>query len=336
MPYIEDPSTGQLIWIDPQEPRYANPQPAPQTSPVVMDVNKISNTLPSWLTTPQKNMTNPEGLFGGIGISGGAKIDPLKLPLSGTSATDSSSTPNTYGDKPQTYTDSQGFTYMLDPINGWQYVGKTTIPTQETGSNAPDFNKASKTFYGSDGQEYQYNEYGLNPQPTGNYDETKDVTYQRDLKLQKMTQVYQTQLQQQQMAQAQQQWLGQMAYQNQQLEQQRQATIAELAANPQSWLQSAAYTGKAPVVQPWMLPLASEQYGWQPGANIPNWSAGDMTQIPQLKSPSAQYWARMAPDQRSQYYGYEAARTGQTPESVQSTMQAFAPSSNNVGYRWLK
>jgi hypothetical protein len=115
-------------------------------------------------------------------------------------------------------------------------------------------------------------------------------------------------------------------YQQQQAFTEQQAA-AELAANPVNWLQYSALTGETPVVQPWMLPLMPQEYqGLQIGEPIPGWSTTDMSGMPTLLNPSAQYWARMTPEQRQMYLGYIQALTGQSAEDIQFRMWSAAPS----------
>lgn len=119
---------------------------------------------------------------------------------------------------------------------------------------------------------------------------------------------------------------------------------AELAAKPMAWLQHAAYTGQQPVVQPWMQPLMPQQYeqlgagqpipGWQaPAAGQMYGQAPDMTGMPELTTPSAQYWARMGPTAQQQLLGYRQARTGARPEETQFRRWSAAPPSGQ--YRGL-
>lgn len=173
------------------------------------------------------------------------------------------------------------------------------------------------------------------PLPTGEAD------WQREQRLWQQQQAQQQyELQQQQAAQ-------QAQYQQQQLEQQAQWQAwqqgeaqrqygAQLAAQPASWLQYAAYTGEQPAIQPWMLPLMPQQYQ-QLGAGqaIPGWQApqaGQMdgfaqgtTGLPQLTRPSRQYQARMGPTASQQYLGYQQARTGARPEETQFRLWSAAP-----------
>jgi len=120
--------------------------------------------------------------------------------------------------------------------------------------------------------------------------------------------------------------------QQEQLEAARQQQLASLAANPASWLEYATLSGTTPVVQPWMLPLGYEDYGFQLGQAIPGWGQ----ELPELKTPSAQYLARLTPSQLQQYYAYIRARTGMTPEDIQAKLWGTtAPGGGYGGLRWL-
>jgi hypothetical protein len=125
-------------------------------------------------------------------------------------------------------------------------------------------------------------------------------------------------LEQQQLAQQQQ-------YYQWQEDQANKEYMSQLAANPKSWLEYAAYTGQQPVVQPWMLPLMSQDYGFNAGGAIPGWTAEDMSNIPSLLNPSAQYLARMGPTAQQQYYGYQQAQQGATPAETQWRLWSMAP-----------
>jgi len=120
--------------------------------------------------------------------------------------------------------------------------------------------------------------------------------------------------------------------QQEQLAAAKQQQLASLAANPASWLEYATLSGTPPVVQPWMLPLGYEDYGFQLGQAIPGWGQ----ELPELKTPSAQYLARLTPSQLQQYYAYIRARTGMTPEDVQAKLWGTtAPGGGYGGLRWL-
>lgn len=151
-----------------------------------------------------------------------------------------------------------------------------------------------------------------------------------------------------------------------QLEEQRQQRLAELRANPASWLEYASLAGETPAVQPWMQPLAPESYNTLKGAGIvnvsqlanvspeqvgkqafesgkalPGWKTQEggesLGSLPALKNPSAQFWSRMTPSSREQYYGYEKARTGARPEDIDWRMWSAAPPSGaNTGLRRVK
>jgi len=117
----------------------------------------------------------------------------------------------------------------------------------------------------------------------------------------------------------------------QQQAQEQKNYLANLAAEPHSWLEYAAAAGQAPVIQPWMLPLMPQDYGATAGATIPGWNPTNMTGIPELTNPSTQYQARMGPTAQQQYYGYEQARTGSTPEEAQWRLWSMAPPGGGRG-----
>uniref|UniRef100_A0A6M3J902 Uncharacterized protein n=1 Tax=viral metagenome TaxID=1070528 RepID=A0A6M3J902_9ZZZZ len=146
------------------------------------------------------------------------------------------------------------------------------------------------------------------------------------------------------LARQQQQFEQQMGWQQQQAQMQQQEQErqykAQLAGNPMSWLQYAAYTKEQPAIQPWMVPLMGQEYaGTVAGAPIPGWSEGapKMDELPGLTNPSAQYFSRMGPTAQSQWMGYQQARVGQTPEESQFRQRAgAAPSGSYGGLRWSR
>ena len=112
------------------------------------------------------------------------------------------------------------------------------------------------------------------------------------------------------------------------LELEQKNALAQLRANPASWLEYAVAAGEQPVVQPWMQGLLTKQdRGLQVGQNIPGFNpeGGDLSSLPELLNPSAQYLSRLAPSQRSQFAGYRQARTGQTPADVDFFLGNLAP-----------
>jgi hypothetical protein len=128
-----------------------------------------------------------------------------------------------------------------------------------------------------------------------------------------------------QLAWQQQQWSQQQA-------QEQKNYLANLAAEPHSWLEYASAAGQTPVIQPWMLPLMPSDYGiYSAGQTMPGWNPENMTGIPQLINPSAQYMARIGPTAQQQYYGYEQAKTGATPEESAWRLWSYAPPSGNRG-----
>ena len=103
---------------------------------------------------------------------------------------------------------------------------------------------------------------------------------------------------------------------------------AQVAAQPVSWLQYAAYTGEQPAIQPWMIPLMGQQYaGTVAGAPIPGWQgdAPTLQDLPELTRPSRQFQARMGPTALAQYQGYQQARTGIRPEETAFRLWSGAP-----------
>lgn len=134
--------------------------------------------------------------------------------------------------------------------------------------------------------------------------------------------------QKEQAAQQQAQQAAELAWQKeqwgQQLAQQQKAYLAQLAANPVSWLEYSSAAGQQAAVQPWMVPLG-EQYGLTAGQRIPGYGATSMKGMPELLNPSAQYWARMGPTAQAQYAGYERARTGAMPEESAWRIASMAP-----------
>jgi len=142
------------------------------------------------------------------------------------------------------------------------------------------------------------------------------------------------------MAQQAQQSAAQLAWEREQqqadLEAQKQQRLAQLASQPKSWLEYAALSGQAPVVQPWMLPLMKGDYGiTSAGSPIPNYSPTDMTNMPDLIPPSAQYMARIGPTGQQQLYGYEQAVHGATPDESQWRQWSMAPPGSG-SYRGLQ
>ncbi|KKL69381.1 hypothetical protein LCGC14_2115540, partial [marine sediment metagenome] len=125
-------------------------------------------------------------------------------------------------------------------------------------------------------------------------------------------------------------------FREQQLTGQREERLAQLAAQPISWLQHAALSGQTPVVQPWMIPLmrpgqnlqvgqpipgfqpalpggAVEQGGFIPGTATPSPLGTQFANLPELRRPSAQLFARMGPTAQQQFLGFRQARTGIPP-----------------------
>lgn len=125
----------------------------------------------------------------------------------------------------------------------------------------------------------------------------------------------------------QQQLAAEQAWRTQQLEAEKQQRLATLAAQPKSWLEYASLANQAPVVQPWMLPLMPQDYMQsQPvGSPISGWTPENMKGMPDLINPSAQMRARMGPTALQQYYGYQQADQGMTPEESQFRLWSQGP-----------
>ena len=140
-----------------------------------------------------------------------------------------------------------------------------------------------------------------------------------------------------QMRMEQQQYMWQRQQAEQQAEQERRNYLANLAAQPRSWLEYAAASGATPMVQPWMTPLMPQQYeGTVAGSALPGWGnvqtsmnepLPSMAQLPALTTPSAQYLARMGPTAYQQYSGYEQARSGINPSELEFRLWSSAPPS---------
>lgn len=116
-------------------------------------------------------------------------------------------------------------------------------------------------------------------------------------------------------------------WRQQQLEADKQARLATLAAQPKSWLEYAALANQPPAVQPWMLPLMPQDYQQtQPvGSAISGWAPENMKGMPDLINPSAQYRARMGPTALQQYYGYQQADQGITPQEQEWRLWSQGP-----------
>lgn len=111
--------------------------------------------------------------------------------------------------------------------------------------------------------------------------------------------------------------------------------LAQLAAQPISWLQYEAEAGTQAVGQPWMEELGGAAAGVQTGQPIPGFMGTQgMKGMPELLRPSAQYGARMGPQAWGQRLGYEQGRTGATPEETEFRHRATAPPSGRQA--WLR
>lgn len=120
----------------------------------------------------------------------------------------------------------------------------------------------------------------------------------------------------------------------------KEARLANLRANPTSWLEAASLSGQTPVVQPWMVPLMPQQYATGVGQKIPGYNPdinNPNMNLPALDTPSAQYQARISPSSLAQYQGYQQAATGARPEDTKWWLWNQAPpSGNNPGVVYNK
>jgi len=244
--------------------------------------------------------------------------------------------PSTPQDQGQTYTDSAGNTWMID--YDYNSSGRVWDRNDVKVSSAPE-----------PMSEYQKQQLELQKQQADwqkRYEELM-LEYQQQQQsqsanLQSAQLEAERQRQQEMINWYQQQQQAQLAWEQQQqqmqLEAERQEQLASLKANPGSWLEYAALSGQSPTVQPWMLPLGYEDYGFQLGSPVPGWNAGATsgTGLPELMTPSAQLWARMSPSAQQQYQAYQASRTGMSPSDVQYQLWAGAPGGAYGGLRQLQ
>lgn len=216
-----------------------------------------------------------------------------------------------------------------------------------------------QTIWDENGYEQRWNtKTGRYDTPTGNYDVTKNIGYQERLERDRVA--YEKWLAEQDLTKEQiaeekrrfeiqqatqtKEWESQVTQQTAALglqreellwrqteaekarQQQQQQYLAQLGAQPKSWLEYALASKGLPVVQPWQLPLAEEQYGFKIGQPIPGWQPEQAgLGLPELTTPSAQYQARMGPTAYQQYLGYQQAQSGAPPEETQWRLWQGAP-----------
>ena len=213
------------------------------------------------------------------------------------------------------FTDGQGNVWTWDEVEGRYNISGYTQPPSTTrkpyGKNPYDDPNTPQ-------EEGQFNPYTGQYEPPPGYESPQ-------------AQAKKT-WDEQQAAIGQQRWQDEFAYnklQNQQSldwsrqqfgmqqEAQKAQQLANLRANPASWLEAASMAGQTPVVQPWMVPLGQAGQGLRVGEPIPGYNPqGASMNLPQLMSPSAQYMSRIAPSAQAQYAGYQQAATGATPQDT--------------------
>jgi hypothetical protein len=234
-----------------------------------------------------------------------------------------------------------GASNWYNTINDWASgLGKSKTPTPVSPTypqSSSDYGYDTWTSPGySPPTSQNYDPYAATSAPTGQTS-TRQTTQSRQQVQQRASapdyslQIAQmnAELQRQQMAQQAAQAAAQLAWDKEQarleLEAEKQRQLAQLAAQPKSWLEYAALAGQSPVVQQWMKPLMPQQYAdLEVGAPIPGWNATqntaqsggslspdwNMMGMPDLSRPSAQYLARIGPTAKEQYLGYMQADTG--------------------------
>lgn len=210
----------------------------------------------------------------------------------------------TNNNEPLNVVSQGGYDFMYDPLKGWVALGQTPTTASDT----------AMTAYQAAMIDYQLQELaatqGLN---------------EDELALRRQQMYQDAAYQNAQLAWSQQQWSQQQA-------QEQQNYLANLAAEPHSWLEYASAAGQPPVIQPWMLPLMPQDYGiYSAGQTMPGWDPQNMTGIPQLINPSAQYMARIGPTAQQQYYGYEQAQQGATPEESAWRLWSLSPPGGTRG-----
>lgn len=156
----------------------------------------------------------------------------------------------------------------------------------------------------------------------GTYNAAKDIAYQAE----------QVRLRQDRADQE--AWrLWQQGQATAQLETDRQARLANLKAQPISWLEYSLANKSQPAYQPWMFGLLPKPIAAQAQAGVTplpvDFTKGaevaDLTKLPELTTPSTQYQARMGPTGFQQFLGYERARTGAPAEEIDWKLWNQAP-----------
>jgi hypothetical protein len=247
---------------------------------------------------------------------------------------------------------STGF-YSYD-ANGQPQFNRLTNPTGQGASGETDSEKALKmaqaAYYnaqaqGKTNQPPMYSQWGSNPYDnpdttqqegqfnpiTGQWEPPPGYTspfQQAQFDWQKQQADMQNQLQQQQFS-----WQKEQ-FQLQQ-EADKAARLANLRANPASWLEYASASGQTPTVQAWMKPLAAPGSNLEVGSPLTQYNAsGPSMGLSPLLAPSAQYMSRIAPSSQQQYAGYQQALTGATPQDTSWLLnQSTAPGGNFGGLR---
>lgn len=240
-------------------------------------------------------------------------------------------------------------------VQNWMPVAttpsSTQYPTQQSSTNNPagtDYSQEFNDIFNSLTPEEKKN-YIMGIKPISQYEQAlinqrqqeaaiEQLKYQQQLQQSQMEYAGTQSYQQNQLALEQQRLAQEQAQYQAQLEAEKQQRLAQLAAQPKSWLEYASLNNQVPVIQPWMMPLMPQEYGINSvGTQIPGYNAQNMGGMPQLITPSAQLMARMGPTAQQQYYGYQQAQQGATPEESQYRLWSMAPpSGQNTGLRQVR
>jgi len=180
----------------------------------------------------------------------------------------------------QSYIDESGKTAK---VTRYRLIPKATMtPYQEwqtgqagaTSEGYPLPSGQEQTTWDEGGNEWFWNEYSGRYEQTGRYNQAYDMGLQQQ-QAQESTPEAMSDWQRAQMELAQQQLAAEQGWKQQEYGLEQQQYASQLAAQPKSWLEYAAYTGQPPVVQPFMLPLMPQEYagleGLRAGQPIPGW-----------------------------------------------------------------
>jgi len=279
--------------------------------------------------------TNPQGGPSGPGGSSKATVAPKTSPTPGTGG--SSPPVNAQGQSDPSQPPNGEFT-RIDPTNGaimaWELQQDGSYGYSYKGITNPNATRQAVDVKIINGYEWTVDAQGNPLELMGKAGQEGTTPYQQkqlaqseaeQIERQRQFDIQQKYQQQQDAARAafeQQQFAWQQQQAAAQAEMQRQQYLANLKANPASWLEYAMASNQQPVVQPWMTPLMYGQQGQQVGQQF---DVSSQSAMPNLLTPSAQYMARMSPSMQAQYGGYQKAKTGANPADTDFWMRSVAP-----------